>query len=137
MAEEHDVIVVGTVPQGVHHPQRPPLRRRPEALEGFRGEDKPLAHLGASRDYNVDIVPKVRKIGKVAHAIAIMSHPIPNTNYSHSVQIFFHKATWAQVKHSYDATTHFETNVTDVLDMYKLITGKTVDMSAASAAEEY
>ncbi|XP_062075285.1 guanosine nucleotide diphosphate dissociation inhibitor 2-like [Humulus lupulus] len=30
---------------------------------------------------------KVRKVGKVARAIAIMSHPIPNTNDSHSVQV--------------------------------------------------
>jgi hypothetical protein len=30
---------------------------------------------------------QVRKIGKVARAIAIMSHPIPNTIESHSVQI--------------------------------------------------
>ncbi|PKI74979.1 hypothetical protein CRG98_004751 [Punica granatum] len=30
---------------------------------------------------------KVRKIGKVARAICIMSHPIPNTNDSHSVQV--------------------------------------------------
>ncbi|KAJ4797094.1 Guanosine nucleotide diphosphate dissociation inhibitor [Rhynchospora pubera] len=30
---------------------------------------------------------KVRKVGKVARAIAIMSHPIPNTNESHSVQL--------------------------------------------------
>ncbi|AQK70473.1 Guanosine nucleotide diphosphate dissociation inhibitor 2 [Zea mays] len=30
---------------------------------------------------------KVRKIGRVVRAIAIMSHPIPNTNESHSVQI--------------------------------------------------
>ena len=30
---------------------------------------------------------QVRKVGKVARAIAIMSHPIPNTNDSHSVQI--------------------------------------------------
>ncbi|QCD84879.1 hypothetical protein DEO72_LG2g5237 [Vigna unguiculata] len=30
---------------------------------------------------------KVRKVGKVARAIAIMSHPIPNTDNSHSVQI--------------------------------------------------
>ncbi|KAM2452486.1 hypothetical protein TB1_009307 [Malus domestica] len=28
----------------------------------------------------------VMKVGKVARAIAIMSHPIPNTNESHSVQ---------------------------------------------------
>ncbi|KAG8068676.1 hypothetical protein GUJ93_ZPchr0005g14379 [Zizania palustris] len=45
------------------------------------------------------------------------------------------------VSMSYDATTHFETTVTDVLNMYTLITGKTVDLSvdlsAASAAEEY
>ena len=30
---------------------------------------------------------QVRKIGTVARAIAIMSHPIPNTNGSHSVQV--------------------------------------------------
>jgi RAB protein geranylgeranyltransferase component A len=30
---------------------------------------------------------QVRKIGRVVRAIAIMSHPIPNTNESHSVQI--------------------------------------------------
>jgi len=45
------------------------------------------------------------------------------------------------VSSSYDATTHFDTTVTDVLNMYTLITGKTVDLSvdlsAASAAEEY
>lgn len=33
------------------------------------------------------VFQQVRKIGKVARAIAIMSHPIPNTNESHSVQI--------------------------------------------------
>ncbi|KAE8685549.1 Guanosine nucleotide diphosphate dissociation inhibitor [Hibiscus syriacus] len=41
---------------------------------------------------------------------------------------------------SYDATTHFESTVTDVLNMYTMITGKvvdlSVDLSAASAAEE-
>ncbi|KAM1116682.1 hypothetical protein TB2_007055 [Malus domestica] len=30
---------------------------------------------------------KVRNVGKVARAIAIMSHPIPNTNESHSMQV--------------------------------------------------
>lgn len=25
----------------------------------FRGDDKPPAHLGPSRDYNVDMIPKV------------------------------------------------------------------------------
>ena len=33
------------------------------------------------------ILKQVRKVGKVARAIAIMSHTIPNTNDSHSVQI--------------------------------------------------
>ncbi|RID68211.1 hypothetical protein BRARA_C00384 [Brassica rapa] len=41
---------------------------------------------------------------------------------------------------SYDATTHFESTVADVLEMYTKITGKTldlsVDLSAASAAAE-
>lgn len=36
---------------------------------------------------NLCLLEQVRKIGKVARAIAIMSHPIPNTNDSHSVQI--------------------------------------------------
>ncbi|PWZ11082.1 Guanosine nucleotide diphosphate dissociation inhibitor 1 [Zea mays] len=152
---------------------------------------------------------KVRKIGKVARAIAIMSHPIPNTNESHSIQIILPQKQLGRkyvfccsythnvapkgkfiafvsaeaetdnpqselkpgidllgqvdelffdmydrykpvnepsldncfVSMSYDATTHFETTVTDVLSMYTAITGKTVDLSvdlsAASAAEEY
>ncbi|KAE8734253.1 Rab GDP dissociation inhibitor alpha [Hibiscus syriacus] len=154
---------------------------------------------------------KVRKIGKVARAIAIMSHSIPNTNDSHSVQIILPQkqlgrrsdmyvfccsyshnvapkgkfiafvSTEAETDHpetelkpgtdllgpvdeiffdiydryepvnepsldncfistSYDATTHFESTVTDVLNMYTMITGKvvdlSVDLSAASAAEE-
>ncbi|KAK8506667.1 hypothetical protein V6N12_038486 [Hibiscus sabdariffa] len=154
---------------------------------------------------------KVRKIGKVARAIAIMSHPIPNTNDSHSVQIILPQkqlgrrsdmyvfccsyshnvapkgkfiafvSTEAEtdnpetelkpgidllgpvediffdiydryepvnepsldncfISTSYDATTHFESTVTDVLNMYTMITGKvvdlSVDLSAASAAEE-
>ncbi|OMO97720.1 Rab GDI protein [Corchorus olitorius] len=154
---------------------------------------------------------KVRKIGRVARAIAIMSHPIPNTNDSHSVQIILPQkqlgrrsdmyvfccsyshnvapkgkfiafvSTEAETDHpetelkpgidllgpvdeiffdiydryepvnepsldncfistSYDATTHFESTVTDVLNMYTMITGKvldlSVDLSAASAAEE-
>jgi len=154
---------------------------------------------------------KVRKIGKVARAIAIMSHPIPNTNDSHSVQVILPQkqlgrksdmyvfccsyshnvapkgkfiafvSTDAEtdnpqtelqpgidllgpvdelffdiydryepvneptldncfISTSYDATTHFDTTVVDVLNMYKLITGKeldlSVDLNAASAAED-
>ncbi|KAI3770890.1 hypothetical protein L6452_02038 [Arctium lappa] len=30
---------------------------------------------------------KVTKVGKVARAICIMSHPLPNTNYAHSTQV--------------------------------------------------
>ncbi|KAJ7953522.1 Guanosine nucleotide diphosphate dissociation inhibitor [Quillaja saponaria] len=154
---------------------------------------------------------KVKKVGKVARAICIMSHPIPNTHDSHSVQvilpqkqlgrksdmylfccsythnvapkgkyiafvtteaetdnpqvelkpgidllgpvdeIFFdtydrYEPTNQQdtdqcfISKSYDATTHFETTVKDVIAMYSNITGKTldltVDLSAASAAAE-
>ncbi|OAY68140.1 Guanosine nucleotide diphosphate dissociation inhibitor 2 [Ananas comosus] len=125
---------------------------------------------------------KVRKIGKVARAIAVMSHPIPNTDESHLVQVilpqkqlgrksdmflfccsFFHNVapkgrfiafvsteaetdnpekelkpgidllgpvdelffeTYDRYEPSYDATTHFESTVTDVLSMYNMITGK-------------
>ncbi|CAD5178610.1 unnamed protein product [Musa acuminata subsp. malaccensis] len=154
---------------------------------------------------------KVRKVGKVARAIAIMSHPIPNTDESHSAQVILPQkqlgrksdmylfccsyshnvapkgkfiafvSTEAEtdrpevelkpgidllgpvdelffetydiyepvnepsldncfISTSYDATTHFESTVMDVLSMYTMITGKTldlsVDLSAASAAEE-
>lgn len=154
---------------------------------------------------------KVKKIGKVSRAICIMSHPVPNTNDSQSLQIILpqkqlgHKSdmyvfccshshnvapkgkyiafvsTEAEtdqpekelqpglnllgavdeiffdtydiyepvndpsldncfISKSYDATTHFETTVQDVLAMYTQITGKvldlSVDLSAASAADE-
>ena len=36
---------------------------------------------------NLSAFQQVRKVGRVARAIAIMSHPIPNTNESHSVQV--------------------------------------------------
>ncbi|KAF1874882.1 hypothetical protein Lal_00007497 [Lupinus albus] len=154
---------------------------------------------------------KVKKVGKVNRAICIMSHPIPNTHdspsvqvilpqkqlgrksdmylfccsYSHNVapkgkyiafvtteaetdnpqeelkpgidllgpvdEIFFdsydryeptnqHDDDSCFISTSYDATTHFETTVKDVIAMYGRITGKeldlSVDLSAASAAEE-
>ncbi|KAI3945996.1 hypothetical protein MKX01_024752 [Papaver californicum] len=152
---------------------------------------------------------KVKKVGRVARAICIMSHPIPHTSDSHSVQVILPQkqlgrksdmylfccsyahnvapkgkyiafvSTEAETDHpetelqpgiellgpvdetffdiydryeptnkdiddncyistSYDATTHFESTVTDVIAMYSRITGKeldlTVDLSAASAA---
>ena len=42
------------------------------------------------------------------------------------------------ISSSYDATTHFETVVEDVLAMYTTITGKVLDLSMdLSAADEY
>ncbi|XP_044490846.1 guanosine nucleotide diphosphate dissociation inhibitor At5g09550 [Mangifera indica] len=154
---------------------------------------------------------KVEKVGKVARAICIMNHPIPDTNNSHSCQvilpqkqlgrksdmylfccsyahnvaskgqyiafvtteaetddpeaelkpgidllgpveeIFFdtyerfvpsnnHETDNCFISTSYDATTHFETTVKDVLQMYTKITGKdldlSVDLSAASATDD-
>jgi len=154
---------------------------------------------------------KAMIVGRVARAICIMNHPIPNTNDSHSVQIILPQkqlqrksdmyvfccsyshnvapkgkfiafvSTEAEtdqpevelkpgmdilgpveetffeiydrfeptnkneddgcfISTSYDATTHFESTVVDVLSMYTRITGKevdlTVDLSAASATEE-
>ncbi|KAK4750045.1 hypothetical protein SAY87_027494 [Trapa incisa] len=154
---------------------------------------------------------KVNKVGKVARAVCFMSHPIPETNDSHSAQvilpqkqldrqsdmylfccsyahnvapkgkyialvtteaetdnpeeelkpginllgpvdeIFFdtydryvptnnHEEDNCFISTSYDATTHFESTVKDVLELYSKITGKaldlSVDLSAASAATE-
>ncbi|KAG2539959.1 guanosine nucleotide diphosphate dissociation inhibitor At5g09550-like [Panicum virgatum] len=154
---------------------------------------------------------KVKKVGRVARAICIMKHPIPDTKDSHSVQIILPKkqlkrksdmyvfccsyahnvapkgkfiafvSTEAEtdkpeielkpgidllgpveetffdiydryepinnpeedccfLTNSYDASTHFETTVKDVLSLYNKITGKeldlSVDLNAASAAEQ-
>ncbi|KAL4319668.1 hypothetical protein GQ457_18G015340 [Hibiscus cannabinus] len=154
---------------------------------------------------------QVKKVGKVARAVCIMSHPIPDTNDSHSVQVILpqkqlgrksdmylfccsyahnvapkgkyiafvsaeaetdnpeqelkpgvdllgtvdeifydtydryvptndHGVDNCFISASYDSTTHFETTVIDVMEMYTKITGKnldlSVDLSAASAAEE-
>ncbi|CAN6284265.1 unnamed protein product [Urochloa humidicola] len=154
---------------------------------------------------------KVKKVGRVARAICIMKHPIPDTKDSHSVQIILPKkqlkrksdmyvfccsyahnvapkgkfiafvSTEAEtdkpeielkpgidllgpveetffdiydryepinnpeedscfLTNSYDASTHFETTVKDVLSLYNKITGKeldlTVDLNAASATEQ-
>lgn len=144
---------------------------------------------------------KVRCVGKVVRAIAIMNHPIPNTDNAHSVQIILPQkqigrrsdmyvfccsyahnvasqgkylafvsttvetanpeaelapglallgpveekfievrdvcepvadgtSDKAFISKGYDATTHFETTVEDVLDMYRRITGKDLDLSA-------
>lgn len=156
------------------------------------------------------LTDKVKKVGRVARAICIMKHPIPDTKDSHSVQIILPKkqlkrksdmyvfccsyahnvapkgkfiafvSTEAEtdkpeielkpgidllgpveetffdiydryepvntpeedncfLTNSYDATTHFETTVKDVLALYSKITGKdldlSVDLNAASAAE--
>ncbi|RCV44224.1 hypothetical protein SETIT_9G356600v2 [Setaria italica] len=154
---------------------------------------------------------KVKKVGRVARAICIMKHPIPDTKDSHSVQIILPKkqlkrksdmyvfccsyahnvapkgkfiafvSTEAEtdkpeielkpgidllgpveetffdiydryepinnpeedscfLTNSYDASTHFETTVKDVLSLYNKITGKeldlSVDLNAASATEQ-
>ncbi|XP_062100337.1 guanosine nucleotide diphosphate dissociation inhibitor At5g09550-like [Humulus lupulus] len=154
---------------------------------------------------------KVKKVGKVARAICIMSHPIPHTNDSHSAQVILPQKQLGRksdmylfccsyshniapkgkyiafvlteaetddpqvelkpgidllgpvdemffdtydryeptnqndddncfISTSYDATTHFETTVEDVIALYSKITGKaldlSVDLSAASAAAD-
>ncbi|XP_051146717.1 guanosine nucleotide diphosphate dissociation inhibitor At5g09550 [Andrographis paniculata] len=151
---------------------------------------------------------KVKMVGKVARAICIMSHPIPDTDDSHSAQVILPQKQLGRnsdmylfccsyshnvapngkyiafvsaeaetdnpetelkpgvdllgpvdevfyetydryvpnsngeddncfISMSYDATTHFESTVMDVLDMYTRITGKvldlSVDLNAASA----
>mmetsp|Transcript_33812 Transcript_33812/g.61051 ORF Transcript_33812/g.61051 Transcript_33812/m.61051 type:complete len:446 (-) Transcript_33812:437-1774(-) len=144
---------------------------------------------------------KTRTVGHVVRCIALMSHPIPNTNNAHSVQIILpQKQTgrrsdmyvfccsyahnvcvqgkWvafvsttvetpnpeaelapglallgpidekfveisevkepvsdgrdnkAFISKGFDATTHFETTVEDVLDLYKRITGKDLDLTS-------
>ncbi|XP_042439107.1 guanosine nucleotide diphosphate dissociation inhibitor 2-like [Zingiber officinale] len=63
---------------------------------------------------------KVRKVGKVARAIAIMIHPIPNTDESHSAQVILPQKQLGR-KSDNDLQT---------LNL-------SMDLSAASATEEY
>lgn len=57
------------------------------------------------------------------------------------VCLTWHAFTLLSFQQSYDATSHFESTVDDMLNMYTLITGKdldlNVDLSAASAADEW
>ncbi|KAE8668258.1 Guanosine nucleotide diphosphate dissociation inhibitor [Hibiscus syriacus] len=103
---------------------------------------------------------RVTKVGKVARTICIMSHPIPDTNESHSAQVilpqkqlgrksdmylfccsyphnvapkgkyiaFVSAEAETDNPESYDSTTHFETTVNDVMEMYSKITGKNLGM---------
>ena len=41
----------------------------------------------------------------------------------------------AIISRGYDATTHFESTVRDVLDMYRRVTGKQLDLSQIDANE--
>lgn len=148
---------------------------------------------------------KCRLVGKVVRAIAFLSHPIPDTNNAHSVQIILPQkqigrrsdmyvfcssyahnvcanGKWLAfvstnvetanpeaelapglallgpidekfvevqdvyepigdgssdkvfISKGYDATTHFETTVDDVLEMYRRITGQELDLSSKDAA---
>lgn len=150
---------------------------------------------------------KTRVVGKVVRCICFLSHPIPDTNNGHSVQIILPQkqigrhsdmyvfcSSYAHnvapngkyiafvsttvetanpeaelapglallgvidekfvevydiyepledgskdkcfISKGYDATTHFETTIQDVLDMYKRITGKDLDLSKENAAVE-
>uniref|UniRef100_A0A0D3DUG9 Guanosine nucleotide diphosphate dissociation inhibitor n=1 Tax=Brassica oleracea var. oleracea TaxID=109376 RepID=A0A0D3DUG9_BRAOL len=54
---------------------------------------------------------KVNKIGRVARAIAIMSHPIPNTNDSHSVQVIIPQKQLARKSDMYVFCCSYSHNV--------------------------
>ncbi|KAG7554695.1 FAD/NAD(P)-binding domain superfamily [Arabidopsis suecica] len=195
------------------------MLNKPECKVEFDGSGKAIGVTSAGETAKCKKVvcdpsylsDKVKKVGKVTRAVCIMSHPIPDTNDAHSVQIilpqkqlgrksdmylfccsyahnvapkgkyiafvsaeaetdnpeeelkpgiellgpideiFYHSYdTYVPTNNqeedncfisaTYDATTHFESTVVDVLDMYTKITGKTldlsVDLSAASAAAE-
>ncbi|THU54680.1 hypothetical protein C4D60_Mb10t27690 [Musa balbisiana] len=119
MDEEYDVIVLGTglkecILSGLLSVDGLKLWKR------FKGNDKPPEHLGPSKEYNVDMVPKgFARLSAVYGGTYMLNKP--------------------ECK-SYDATTHFETTVEDVISMYRKITGKepdlTVDLNAASAAAD-
>ncbi|KAJ6683542.1 hypothetical protein OIU85_007249 [Salix viminalis] len=46
-------------------------------------------------------MPQVKKVGKVARAICIMSHPIPDTSDSHSAQVILPQKQLGRKLHMY------------------------------------
>ncbi|XVF01503.1 hypothetical protein REPUB_Repub04eG0094300 [Reevesia pubescens] len=195
------------------------MLNRPECKVEFDGDGKAIGVTSEGETAKCKKVvcdpsylpDKVQKVRKVARAICIMSHPIRDTNDSHSAQVILPQkqlgrksdmylfccsyahnvapkgkyiafvSTEAEtdnpevelkpgidllgtvdeifydtydryaptndncadncfISASYDPTTHFETTMNDVIEMYSKITGKaldlSVDLSAASAAED-
>ncbi|KAF4376429.1 hypothetical protein F8388_012061 [Cannabis sativa] len=183
------------------------MLNKPECKVEFDSDGKAIGVTSEGETAKCNKV--VVKVGKVARAVCIMSHPIPNTMDSHSAQVILPQkqlgrksdvylfccsyahnvaakgkyiafvSTEAETENpelelkpgvdllgpvdeifyytydrfkptndpqldncfistSYDATTHFESTVKDVLALYSKITGKeldlSVDLSAASAA---
>jgi hypothetical protein len=48
----------------------------------------------------------------------------------HSCALLCVRSDGCYISKGYDATTHFETTVDDVLDMYKRITGRDIDLDS-------
>eukprot|EP00698_Gefionella_okellyi_P007208 TRINITY_DN174_c0_g1_i2.p1 TRINITY_DN174_c0_g1~~TRINITY_DN174_c0_g1_i2.p1 ORF type:complete len:203 (+),score=47.21 TRINITY_DN174_c0_g1_i2:56-610(+) len=73
----------------------------------------------------VELEPAIKLLGAVDAMFLNVSDTYEPTNDGRENQCF--------ISTSYDATSHFETTVLDVLDMWKRITGKPLDLSARPA----
>ncbi|KAJ1962043.1 Rab GDP dissociation inhibitor alpha [Dipsacomyces acuminosporus] len=102
----------------------------------------------------------VKKTGRVIRAIAILNHPIPNTDNDPKneivsalqllgdiEEIFVSTSDLFEpledgtkdnvfISRSYDATSHFETVNDDIRDLYRRITGKDLELKKRPSAEE-
>lgn len=74
-----------------------------------------------TKDPNSELKPGLDLLGPILHTFYSTTDYFVPTNDSQKEQIFVSK--------SYDATSHFETVVEDVMRIYKEITGKDVDLT--------
>ena len=77
---------------------------------------------------HLEIEPGLRLLGHIDEKFISVSDVMVPVNDPASDACFISKG--------YDATTHFESTVLDVIDMYKKITGKDLDLSGKELGAE-
>ena len=74
-----------------------------------------------------ELAPALALLGKIDEQFVTVSDILEPNDDGRASHIFLSK--------SYDATSHFETTIDDVIDMYRRITGKELDLSPKQKAE--
>merc|ERR1711879_732417 len=115
-----------------------------QLFEQFKGDAAIDEHFGSPRDYMVDLVPKfvmasgtdnpeqecaagLAFLEPVLEKFVIVSDTFEPLADGSEDKTF--------ISTSYDATSHFESTCADVMDLYRRVTGKELDLTREEAAE--